>query len=86
MIMRRNFHFRSRAQLDGKAADLAGARDVSGWSETADFASVRAIGFLKFFILVFQNTPRSPQGSKSSLKGLVLLALLTLLFFTPKGL
>jgi hypothetical protein len=39
MIMRRNFHFRARAQLEGKAAELAGARERSGWDGTADFAS-----------------------------------------------
>jgi hypothetical protein len=33
MIMRRNFHFRSKAQMEGKAADLAGIRAVSSWSK-----------------------------------------------------
>ena len=33
MIMRRNFHFRSKAQMEGKAADLAGIREVSSWSK-----------------------------------------------------
>jgi hypothetical protein len=37
MIMRRNFHFRARAQLEGKSAALAGAREVSWWEEATNF-------------------------------------------------
>jgi hypothetical protein len=39
MIMRRNFHFRAKAQSIGKAAELGGAREVSAWNDTADFPS-----------------------------------------------
>jgi len=39
MIMRRNFHFRARAQLEGKAAELARARKLTGWDGTANFPS-----------------------------------------------
>jgi hypothetical protein len=39
MIMRRNFHFVAKAQLECKAAELAEAEEVSGWARGADFPS-----------------------------------------------
>ena len=41
MIMRRNFHFKSKAQMLGKAAELAGVREESTWTETAEFGAGR---------------------------------------------
>lgn len=39
MIMRRTFHFSSKAQILGKAAELSGATEESKWTETAEFGA-----------------------------------------------
>jgi hypothetical protein len=37
LIMRRNYHFKTKAQIIGKAAELASPKKGTSWQETADF-------------------------------------------------
>ncbi|KAL3424183.1 C6 zinc finger domain protein [Phlyctema vagabunda] len=39
IMMRRNFHFKCKAQAIGKAAELGVAKTPSGWDEIADFSA-----------------------------------------------